>query len=71
MDKEKEKKRNVLLPGESGVDFDKAMANSNMTEKEFRAARLLLNGWTEDDERTFLMHLSTVGKYAQLAPSYT
>lgn len=66
----REKKRCVLLPGESGGGFDEAMAKSGMEEKEFRAERLLLNGWTDEDEQTFLMHLSTVGKYAQLAPSY-
>jgi hypothetical protein len=63
-------KRSILLPGECLEDFKKAMAESGKSEAEFRRERLAMNGWTDEMEQTFLSHLSTVGKYAQLGPSY-
>jgi len=70
-EKKKGMRRSVLLPGENSEMFNMAMLESGKSEKEFREHRLLLNGWTEQDEQTFLMNLSAVGKFAQLGPDYS
>lgn len=54
-------RRNKFRPGESLVDYQNALRDSGLSEKEFEAQRLEMNGWTRDDEYKYRNRLRSVG----------
>ena len=64
-------RRSVLLPDENQGDYQRKLAeamNDGMTEADFRWKRLKANGWTEEDEKSFMLHLSSLKLLGRYGP---
>ena len=62
-------RRTLLLPGESYADYSEALAASGKSTAEFRRERLAMNGWADEDEAGFLLHLGMLGLRSRYGPA--
>lgn len=54
--------RSVALPGETLGEWQEARRRARMSETVFTAYRFLLNGWTVEEERSWLGALNRIGR---------